>query len=255
MASNFVRVGWSLGLVIVAVNGFAGTPLAPPLAGDSVAVLGGEDCADGVVKDDGTLETGYGWVPSVVDGRYVQRFEVGEFQSRKMEEICVCWTRTRTDDSITFNVDLYRDRGGRPALSPDASLEAVATLVPTYPDGAFFSVDVSQFDFHAQTGVFYLGVRWDASEDQYFFVCADKSEETPVVEGWYTDDRASGWGSVIDTSDPTFFGHRAMMIRAVALEGYFPMVPTLDTWGLLILIGAICAVGLIALRRGQPRDR
>lgn len=254
MAADIFRVVWSLGLVIVAANAFGGTPLAPPFAGDSVAVIGGQDCADGVVKDDGTLETGYSWVPSVVDGRYVQQFEAAEFRSRKMEEVCVCWTRTRLDDSIIFNVELYRDRGGRPADYPEASVEAVASLVPTFPDGAFLSVDVSQADFHAPTETFYLGVRWDASEDQYFFVCADKSEETPVVDGWFTDDRASGWASVLETSDPTFFGHRAMMIRATALEGYFPMVPTLDTWGLLILIGAICAVGAFALRRGRPSD-
>jgi len=253
MASIFVRVVLTLGLVTIAANSSAGRNLAPPFAGESVAVLGGEDCADGVVKDDGSIETGYGWVPSVVDGRYVQQFEAAEFRSRKMEEICICWTRTRPDDSVTFSVELFRDRGGRPARSPEASMEVVATLVPTFPDGAFFSVDVSEADFHAPTDTFYLGVRWDPSEDEFFFVCVDKSEETPVVDGWFTDDRASGWASVLDTNDPTFLDHRAMMIRAEALEGYFPMVPTLSTWGLLILIGTICAVGALALRRG-PRD-
>lgn len=250
MVSPFVRAVSTFFLVVIAANSFAGQNLAPPFGGDSVAVLGGDDCVDGVVKDDGTLETGYGWVPSVVDGRYVQQFEAAEFRSRKMEEICVCWTRTRPDDSVTFSVELYRDRGGRPANYPEASLEAVATLVPTFPDGGFFSVDVSEADFHAPTDTFYLGVRWNPSEDGFFFVCVDKSDETPVVDGWYTDDRASGWSSVLDNSDPTFTGHRAMMIRATALEGYFPMVPTLSTWGLLILIGAICAVGALALRRG-----
>ena len=151
MASIFVRVVLTLGLVTIAANSFAGRNLAPSFAGESVAVLGGEDCADGVVKYAGTIETGYGWVPSAVDGRYVQQFEAAEFRSRKMEEICICWTRTRPDDSVTFSVELYRDRGGRPARSPEASMEVVATLVPTFPDGAFFSVDVSEADFHAPT--------------------------------------------------------------------------------------------------------
>jgi len=255
MASTTVRIVLTLGLVIIAANSFAGQSLAPPFAGDSIAVLGGEDCADGVVKDDGTIETGYGWVPSATDGRYVQQFEAAEFRSRKMEEICICWTRTRPDDEVTFIVQLYRDRGGRPARSPDASIEVVATLVPTFPDGGFYSVDVSDFDFHAQTETFYLGVQWDPSEDEFFFVCVDKSDETPVVDGWYIDDRADEWSSVLDTNDPTFFNHKAMMIRATALEGYFPMVPTLGTWGLLILIGTICAVGALALRRGPRNDR
>jgi hypothetical protein len=253
MASTSVRTVWLLGLVVIAVNSFAGQPLAPSPAGESVAVFGGQDCADGVVKDDGSLESGYGWVPSAVDGRYIQRFEAGEFRSRKMEEICICWTRTRSDDSVTFSVELYRDRGGRPARSPEASLEAVATMVPAFPDGSFFSIDVSDADFHAPTETFYLGVRWNPSEDGFFFVCVDQSDATPVVDGWFIDDRADEWTSVLETSDPIFDDHRAMMIRATALEGFFPMVPTLSTWGLLILIGTICVVGALALRRG-PRD-
>ena len=237
-------------LVFLSTSSFAGQNLVPPFGGDSVAVVGGQDCDDGVVKDDGTLETGYGWVPSVVDGRYIQRFEAADFRSRKMEEICICWTRTRPDDSVTFSVQLYRDRGGRPARFPEVSLEAVAMMVPTFPDGAFFSVDVSEADFHAPTETFYLGVQWDPSEDGFFFVCVDQSDGTPVVDGWFIDDRADEWTSVLETSDPIFIEHRAMMIRARALEGYFPLVPTLGTWGLLILVGAICAVGALVLRRG-----
>ena len=224
--------------------------IAPLSLADSTFPVGAQDCTDGVVKDDGTLETGYGWVPSAVDGRYVQQFEAAEFRSRKMEEICVCWTRTRPDDSVTFSVQLYRDRGGRPARFPEASVEAVATLVPTFPDGAFFSVDISEADFHAPTETFYLGVQWDPSEDEFFFVCVDQTATTPVVDGWYIDDRADEWTSVLVTPDPIFNDHRAMMIRALALEGYFPLVPTLGTWGLLILVGAICAVGALVLRRG-----
>lgn len=224
--------------------------LAPAFAGESVNALGGTDCDDGVVLDDGSLESGYGWVPSAVDGRFVQRFEAADFRSRKMEEVCICWTRTHGDDEVRFAVELYRDRGGRPARSPEASVEAVATMVPTFPDGAFYSVDVSDADMHAATDVFYLGVRWNPSDDVFFFVCVDQSEETPVVDGWFIDDRADEWGSVLESNDPIFDDHRAMMIRARAVEGYFPLVPTLGTWGLVILIGAICAVGILVLRRG-----
>ena len=123
-------------------------------------------------------------------------------------------------------------------------MEAVATLVPTFPDGGFYSVDVSDADFHAPTDIFYLGVRWNPSEDGFFFVCVDKSEETPVVDGWYIDDRADEWASVLESNDPDLQrppGDDDPSDRP--LEGYFPMVPTLGTWGLLILIGAICAVG------------
>lgn len=228
-------------------------PQAPAFPDGSAPAVGGTDCDEGVVLDDGTLESGYGWVPSAVDGRYVQRFEVADFRSRKMEDVCICWTRTQPDDEVRFRVEIYRDRGGRPSRSPDESIEVVATSVPSFPDGAFYTVDVSSIDMRAPTDVFYLGVRWNPSEDGFFFVCVDQSETTPVVNGWFIDDRADEWESVLESNDPIFDEHRAMMIRARALEGYYGLVPTLGTWGLVILIGAICAVGLFVLRRGGGR--
>ncbi len=233
-------------------SGSAAQNLAPTSAGDSVAVFGGQDCADGVVKDDGSLETGYGWVPSAVAGRYVQRFEAAEFRSRKMEEICICWTRTRSDEEISFKVQLFRDRSGQPARDPVASVDVVATLVPTYPEGAFYSVDVSDADMHAPTDAFYLGVEWNPSEDAFFFVCVDQTDTTPVVDGWFIDDRASEWGSVLRTSDPIFSNHRAMMIRAKALEGHFPLVPTIGMRGVAIFVVLLACFGvaLVARRTG-----
>lgn len=236
----------------LAVTPSAAQQLAPGSLPDGAIALGAPDCADGVVLDDGTLESGYGWVPSVVDGRYIQRFEAADFRSRKMSEICVCWTRNQGDDEVAFQVQLYRDRAGQPARDPVASVEVVATAVPTFPDGAFYSVDVSDLDFHAPTDAFYLGVRWDPSEDQFFFVCVDQTPSTPVVDGWYTDDRANGWANVLDSNDPTFLLHRAMMIRAVALEGYYPLVPDLGTTGRIAMAVLITALGVMLLvRRGR----
>lgn len=223
--------------------------LAPEAVTDGNPAAGGDACAAGVVLDDGTLETGYGWVPSVTDGRYVQRFERADFVSRRMEEVCICWTRNRSDDEISFSVQLYRDQGGRPAFEPQASLEAVATMVPTFPDGAFYTVDVSGIDMRAVTDVFYLGVQWDPSRDQYFYVCADHSQGTPVVDGWFIDDRADEWTSVLDTFDPIFLNHRAMLVRGRALEGDFPLVPTLSEWGIVLLVVVIAGFGALMLRR------
>ena len=241
----------AVGVLLVAawVTVAAAQVLAPEAVVDGNPAAGGDACAAGVVLDDGSLETGYGWVPSVIDGRYVQRFERADFVSRRIEEICICWTRNRTDDEITFSVQLYRDRGGRPAFEPEASLEAVATMVPTFPDGAFYTVDVSGIDMRAVTDVFYLGVQWDPSLDQFFFVCADHSEGTPVVDGWFIDDRAFEWTSVLDTIDPIFFNHRAMLVRGRAMEGDFPLVPTLSEWGIVLLVIVIAGFGALLLRR------
>jgi hypothetical protein len=241
-------------MVWIVASVFLVTPImaqnsAPPSLEESVPAQGADACDEGVVKDDGTLESGYGWVPSVVDGRYVQRFEVSEFRSRKIDEICICWTRTFPDDEITFEVQLYRDRRGVPARSPETSVEVVATFVPTFPDGGFYSVDVSNDGMIAPTNVFYLGVQWNPSVDQFFFVCADQSHETPVVDGWFVDDRANGWTSVLESNDPIFDDHRAMMIRGRAAEGYYALVPTLDERGIAILILVLAALGVALLRR------
>ncbi len=238
--------------LIPAVVPVGAQPLAPGALVDGAVALGATDCADGVVLDDGTLETGYGWVPSAIDGRYIQRFDVADFRSRKIEEVCICWTRTRLDDAVDFTVELYRDRAGRPALFPEASLAATATAVPVFPDGGFVSIDVSGVDMRAVTDVFYLGVRWNPSEEDFFFVCADHSDGTPVVDGWFIDDRADDWTSVLETADPIFNDHRAMMVRARAAEGLFPLVPTMGPVGITILVVALGVVGALALRR---RDR
>jgi hypothetical protein len=242
--------------VVLTIGNAAGASAqtaAPMSVGDSVSASGGIDCADGVVKDDGSLESGYGWVPSAVDGRYIQEFQLAEFRSRKIEEVCVCWTRTRLDDSVNFTVELYRDVQGRPSPRPEASVQAEASFVPVFPDGGFYSIDVSQVDMLAPTGTFYVGVKWNPSEDQFFFVCVDRSTTTEIVDGWFIDDRADYWTSVLETSDPIFIPHRAMMIRARAAEGYFPLVPTLGTWGLIIMIAGIFAVGALIIRRQEPR--
>jgi hypothetical protein len=253
MTSYLGLLSVALMLLLPATAGHAsdGRVAAPFSTIDGTPALGGDDCAGGVVKDDGTLETGYGWVPSAIDGRYVQRFEAAEFRSRKMEEICVCWARTRPDDEISFVVELYRDRGGRPARSPEASVEAVATLVPAFPEGAFYSIDVSDADMHAPTETFYLGVRWNPSEDEFFFVCVDQTETTEIVDGFFVDDRASDWTSVLESNDPIFDEHRAMMIRARAVEGFFPLVPTLGRSGVVLMAALLAGVGALLLRRGR----
>lgn len=238
--------------IAVLVSGsVAAQTLAPPSFPEGAFAQGAVDCTDGVVLDDGTLESGYGWVPSAVDGRYVQQFELEDFRSRKMEEFCICWTRTRADEDLDFVVELYRDRGGRPALFPEASVTASAAMVPSFPDGEFYSIDVSQIDMKAVTNTFYLGVRWNPSVEDYFFVCVDQSDPTPIVDGWFIDNRADEWASVLESTDPIFDEHRAMLIRARAAEGYFPLVPTISEWGILILVLVIAAIGILVLRRRE----
>lgn len=216
-----------------------------------VGVPAGDACEGGVVVDDGTLETGYSWVPSVVDGRYVQRFErSGLGADQFLREICVCWTRSRTDADLEFAVELYADAGGEPRLEPTASLAATAVAVPVFPGGAFSTVTIPGGGWFVPSAVYYVGVRWNPSADQFFFICADRSEGTPVTGGFFTDDRADGWGNILDTSDPIFVGHRAMMIRLQ--PGPPPgRVPEVGPAGAVALATLLALAGVQALRR-QP---
>jgi hypothetical protein len=206
-------------------------------------------CVDGVVKDDGVPETGYGWVPSVVEGVYVQEFDSGELDNRRLEKVCVCWLRTREDESVEFDLVLYRDVGGVPAMTPFAAIPAIATGVPTgvASGGSFYDVDLGGVT--VPVGTFYAGVRWNPSVDQYFFLCVDKSPETPEVNGFYIDDRATEWGSVFGTPDPVFTGHRAMMVRVESFPGQPAelAIPDLSTGGAFALILALGLGGALLL--------
>ncbi|MCP4661892.1 MAG: hypothetical protein GY856_41340 [bacterium] len=211
-------------------------------------------CTDGVVKDDGSPEIGWGWVPSVVEGQYVQEFHSGEFPTRNLETVCVCWLRTRTDSDLDFAVVFYDDVGGEPAITPFAAIPATATGVGTgAAGGRFFTVDVSVV--RVPLGTFYVGVRWDPSADQFFFICADTSPETEPVNVFFIDDRADAWTNVFDSGDPIFDLHRAILVRAVASDTAAVEIPALGPGGLWILGGLLSAAGLGLLAGRGARKR
>ncbi len=207
------------------------------------------DCVEGVVKDDGSLETGYGWVPSVVDGRYVQEFTFAEFPERGLADVCICWTRNQLDDSISFEVQLYRHGGedGAPMLEPEISVAAVATAVPAFPEGRFYRVEIPGTPL--PPGLFSIGVRWDATIDRFFFVCADQSPATPFTNGWFIDDRADQWADLAEAADPIFAEHAAMLIRPVAGPAVFPVDVPLSNAALAVVALLLAGLGCTRLRR------
>ena len=211
-------------------------------------------CEDGIVRDDGTAETAWGWVPTVVDGRYVQEFALDEMPTNNIDRFCVCWRRTNTDTDIDFEVHFYRherfvdEDDGKvvwvPELEPYAVVPATGTNITDDVAGTWVEVDLGGVE--PPLGPFFsVGVKWDSSQEDSFFVCGDTSLETPRSNVWFIDDRAPGWASVLNTIDPIFNVHRAFMMRIVpgpqlptAIE-----VPGPDVKGLLILA---LAIGLIA---------
>lgn len=173
-------------------------------------------CAGGVAKDDGSVDAGYGFVPSAKWGLYLQEFHSDDFSSREMSEVCVCWLRNRLVESVEYDVVFFEDAGGKPADKPYASVRAWAHELPMklVNAGRMYGVDVSGVTL--AEGKSYIGVRFDPSAAEFIFVCSDKSPETEVVQAFQREDRAPGWQSLLTSKDPMFRNHKAMMIRAKA---------------------------------------
>ena len=219
----------------------------PPERGDGG---GGAECEGGVIVDDGSAETGYGWVPSVVEGEYVQEFHSDAFTRRRLRSVCVCWLRTRMDRTIDFEVVFYRqvvdpedEQRLIPAAEPYAVFPGSAEVIPVGVAESFVEVEVT----HAVVpfGRSYIGVRWNGARDTFFFVCADQSEATPPVEVFFRDDRAEGeWASVFETTDPIFQDHKAIMVRALPGPLVAVDVPVLGAGGLALLAASLALLAL-----------
>ena len=175
-------------------------------------------CAGGSIKDDGTVETGYGYVPTATMGVYLQQFHSDELPSRELSEVCVCWLRTRADDSLDFEVVFYEDRGGRPTHQPYAKVRSTATEVPKGVDaaGRLYSVDVSGVTL--AEGTSYVGVHWNPSQAKFFFVCTDTNEETEYTTVFSAEDRSPAWTNIKDSRDWIFKPHRAILLRVKAQD-------------------------------------
>lgn len=174
-------------------------------------------CEGGVIKDDGQLETGYGYVPSASNGIYLQEYDAGEFPNKLLDHVCVCWLHKRSDTAIDFEVVFYEKKEGRPAEEPYATRPGHAEEVPLGKEsgGMFYDVDVKGVEM--VPGTSYIGVRWNPSVDPFFFVCADHGPDSKVTPGYQRDDRAPNWLSVLGSPDPIFTKHKAMMLRVVSL--------------------------------------
>ena len=84
--------------------------------------------------------------------------------------------------------------------------------------------------------------------DEFFFVCADHSAATERVDGYFIDDRAKEWTSVLKARDPIFLEHRAMLIRARADPE--AVGPVLGWIQLTVLSAFLALAGWLRLRSG-----
>ncbi|MEO1370238.1 MAG: hypothetical protein AAFX50_23905 [Acidobacteriota bacterium] len=232
-------------LSATAASGQSRAVEAPSAAGP---ILPLEGCDDGVVKDDGAPETGYGWVPSVIEGIYVQEFEINEIAQPVVDEVCICFLRSQDDDSIDFDVVFYADNDGSPAEVPFAVFPATLDNVPMGSGNGVFATVPTPGVRLPTSGTFYVGARWDGTENRFFFICDDQSETTPFTNIWFRDDRASGWDNAAETPDSIFLAHRAMLIRIVGSDVITSDIPSLDAVGLALLSALLLVIGVVGLR-------
>ena len=205
----------------------------------------GPNCPGGLIKDDGSAETGWGWVPTAIRGQYLQELNSGELPTRFLDRICICWLRTRQDADLDFDIVIYGQQADLPAAVPFAVVPAQVRGLPQgVPNATFFEFALPNIEVPA--GTFYIGPRWNPSLDQFFFVCADTTATTPPTNLWFIDDRAEGWDNTFTTTDPIFANHRAALIRPVAGSRIALDVPVGAT-ALAILILALATAGLLRL--------
>ncbi len=234
-------------VLLVAASVSADVPSRTVAVERQGGTIPGPGCEDGLVLDDGTAETAYGWVPSAVWGEYVQTFPVGPLVSSSVDSVCVCWTRTRTDDALDFEIVVYSGTEYSPGQSELFSFPASVAAVPEWPDAAFVEVQAPPGAPALNASVHHIGVRWNPSVDQFFFLCADQSPTGTPESGFFRDDRAGGeWGSVLETSDPIFADHAAMMVRVRAHR--VPWIPTVGPAGLVALVLLLAISGWVVLR-------
>jgi hypothetical protein len=133
--------------------------------------------------------------------------------------------------------------GRQELFSFPASIDAV----PEWPDVTFVEVQAPLDAPPLSAGGHHIGVRWNPSVDQFFFVCADQSVTDMPVAGFFRDDRSEGeWGSILDTSDPIFADHSAMMVRVRAHRVRW--IPTAGPVGLVVLALLLVISGWVVLR-------
>jgi len=211
----------------------------------------GENCAGGLVNDDGVSEASFGWVTSALDGIYLQTFEQRQLTQSSLDEVCVCWRRSETssDETIDFEVVVYADEGGQPGEQPYGSVPARLEGVTDSRQGLYAQVPTPGLRLPPAGGTFYVGVRWNPSVDSNFFLCGDLSETTEAVRVWFRDDRAGGWGNSFDTADWVFADLRSLMIRPVGATGNVTDVPGPEGLGLALLAAALLIGGVALLRR------
>lgn len=242
------KIGWVLMVLSAAANGDATRLLSLPTEA-RIPVIG-DSCAGHEQYDDGTIEGAAGYSNSTTNGVYTMAFDARPGQATRIDEVCVCWTKTAnaTVQDLPFNIVVYQDGGANGA--PGAVLAQRSVIAPAVPifdgDGArFYKYSFAANPIVVPPGRAFIGVQWVPFDNREFFVCADTSPENRVQPTFSSGNGGANWESMA-TIRPSLraFGFRALR------QGFVPqLIPTLGGFGMLCLFGLVALGALKVLRR------
>jgi len=204
-------------------------------------------CGPGAISyDDGTYETGYGWNNFITDGVITQRY-VPPSSPIQINQVCASLTQLGSDPSWSGNIQVYADSGAGPGALL-ASVPFTAVGVATYPSFSDHTFDLSASNL-VVSGNFYLGLQWDATVEEDFFIGADESPSTPLNPGYAKaiGGKVQGGGGSWTPNQTYWSGYRALAISVAV--GSPVDVPALGPWGLVGLVAVLLVGGLFLLRR------
>ncbi len=210
----------------------------------------GDGCEEGEVPDDGTVEAGYGWLPSITYAGFVERFDAPSLSSG-LERVCICVMQAMNfppDFEQQFQIVVYDDDGlgGAPGTVL-ASIPAIATNVRIGLPGAFYAYNIAgQVPFLPSDGSIFIGIEWQPNVEQDFFICVDK--DSPPHGGYTMSDTFPEW-TPIQESSTVFSDYGALVVRAVAEQDDVVEIPTLGGIGLAFLASFLLLASLRTLTR------
>lgn len=147
-------------------------------------------CAGGAAADDGSFEDGYR-IPFATDARFVQLL-TPPTSPALVQTACVCWESGLTGGSMTYNFVLYDASG--PGGQPGRFLGSVPASVNVGSAFSQASVTANCTALGlAVSGPVYVGVDFDAADNDEFFVCADESVTTPLATMYQSANGGASW--------------------------------------------------------------
>jgi hypothetical protein len=139
-----------------------------------------------LIYDDGTFENGFGWGPTVNDGRIVSLFTPLSYPWQ-FNTFCLALTRQAAGTSnFTFDIVMYDNTGagGTPGNQIGIVAGVTATNIPIWTTIAFYDFDISSMPSLASESV-YIGIKYNPSlVTSPHFSLVDQTITTPVHPGY-----------------------------------------------------------------------